>query len=104
MLRYHETTKEKMMERNWVKEERLKEEGRLKIIKSDMRRVSQYRNCKKDMWPVENHLADHKQRVNKSLNELEQRDPNLIKHLRIASVIPVEEVVSSFKSPTRDQL
>ena len=90
------------MEQNRAKEEHLREEGRLKIIKSDLKRVAEFRNCNKDLRPVEDHLAEHKKRVNKSLSELEQKNPKAIKKLRIASVMPVEETISSFRSPTRD--
>ena len=77
------------MDKNRAGEEHLQQEGRLKLLKSEMNRVSQNRNSTKELWPVDDQLADHKKRVNRSLNELQRKNPQASKYLRIASVLPV---------------
>jgi len=79
-------------------------EGKLKVIKSDMRRAREDRNSVKDLRNVEVHMNDHKKLVNKDMNMLLEKDPKAASKLRMTSVMPIEQPVSAFASPTRAQL
>lgn len=65
-------------------------EGKLKVIKSDMRRAREDRNSVKDLRNVEVHLQGHKKEVNRNMNKLLEKDPKTASKLRMASVMPVE--------------
>ena len=80
------------MERNQIQENALCEEGRLKVIKSDMKRADNYRNSAKDLRNVEAHLMDHTKRVTQEIEEIETKQPKMKKKFRVASVLPVPEV------------
>ena len=51
------------MEKNAAREEHMLAEGRLKVIKSDMKRAQENRNSVKDLRNMEEHLKDHKKVV-----------------------------------------
>ena len=92
VLKHHAETQERMMERNEIRENALCEEGRLKVIKSDMKRADNYRNSAKDLRNVEAHLNSHTKRVTLELENIETKQPKMAKKLRVASVLPVPQV------------
>ena len=63
VLNKHDVTQKKMMEKNAAREEHMLAEGRLKVIKSDMKRAQENRNSVKDLRNMEEHLKDHKKVV-----------------------------------------
>ena len=104
VLHHHMNTQRRMKEKNKASEDYIKEEGRLKIIKSDMKSINENRNCRKDLRNVAKHMKEHEIRVSRGINDLEINDPKAASKLKIASLLPVTDHISSFKSPTRAQL
>lgn len=85
---------------NKVKEDGVLEEGRLKVIKSDMKRARE-RNSVKDMSTIDEHLKQHKKRVTRDLNNLQAADPKTAKKVKLERIMPVPDIHANFKSPTR---
>ena len=99
----HNSRAKRMQEDNKVQEDGMLEEGRLKVIKSDLKRARE-RNSVKDMSTITEHLKQHKKRVARDLNNLTHADPMIAKKVKLERILPVQDIHANFKSPTRVQL
>lgn len=89
VLNQHEITKKNMLAKNKAREEHMLHEGRLKIIKSDMKRVTEDRNSVKDLRHLEERLKHYKKDVRHELIEIKAKDPKNASKLKKASVLPI---------------
>ena len=103
VLSHHNAAQKRMQESNKLKEDTLVEEGKLKIINSDLKRAKQ-RNSVKDTMTMEGHLADHAKRIRKEHQTMQQHDPKTAAKIKLERISPVVQVISAFKSPSRNQL
>ena len=79
------------------------EEGRLKVIRSDMNRANN-RNSVKDLSTIDEHMKQHKKRVTRDLSNLNQVDPKIAEKVKLERIMPVRDIHSNYKSPSRAQL
>ena len=56
MINKHDNTAKRHLLDNKVREDGSVEEGRLKVIRSDMKRATADRNCVKDLFTIDEHL------------------------------------------------
>ena len=56
MINKHDNTAKRHLLDNKVREDGSVEEGRLKVIRSDMKRATRDRNCVKDLFTIDEHL------------------------------------------------
>ena len=92
-----------MQEDNKIQEDGLLEEGRLKVIRSDMNRANN-RNSVKDLSTIDEHLKQHKKRIVRDLTTLTKEDPRIASKVKLERIMPVVDMHSDFKSPSRAQL
>ena len=69
IIKKHNNLHKRMQADNKVNEDGMLEEGRLKVIRSDMKRARE-RNSVKDMSTIDEHLKQHKKRVTNDLTNL----------------------------------
>ena len=86
-----------------MKEDGLLEEGRLKVIQSDMKRARE-RNSVKDLQTIDEHLKQHKKRITRDLSTLASQDPKCVEQVKLERIMPVKDIHANFKSPSRMQL
>ena len=103
VLQRHDVTQQQHFSKNKIKEDILQEEGRLRVIQSDLKR-SNYRNSSKDAGTMDEHLRQHDKRIRRDHSELLHRNPNEAKKIKLERIVPNNEAIASFKSPSRMQL
>ena len=100
VINKHDHTQKLMQQENKIKEDGMLEEGRLKVIRSDMKRARE-RNSVKDLTTIDEHLKQHKKRITRDLSDL---DPKMAEKVKLERIMPVKDIHANFKSPTRNQL
>ena len=103
VLNKHEGTKKKMLEKFQLKEKILEEEGRLKVIKSDLKRSTVDRNSVKDPLTMDIHLENYRKRVKREHNTLLVA-PKKATAIKLGRILPQNQPLQAFSSPSRTQL
>ena len=105
VLDRHSNTHRKMMEneQNMLKEVNLREEGRLKILKSELNRARDLVGVK-DKTKMDDQLTEHKKRIKLNYRKLLEQDPDKAAKIKLDRILPKIEINSSLKSPSRSQL
>ena len=81
-----------MHEDNKVREDGLLEEGRLKVIKSDMKRAARDRNSVKDLSTIDEHMKQHKKRITKDLTTNTAADPKYASKVKLERIMPIQDI------------
>ena len=86
-----------------LKEVNLREEGRLKILKSELNRARDLVGVK-DKTKMDDQLTEHKKRIKLNYRKLLEQDPDKAAKIKLDRILPKIEINSSLKSPSRSQL
>lgn len=102
VLDHHRETQEHHLDINKVKEENLKEEGRMKIIRSDLKRA-RIDNSVKDLRIMLQQQREHSLKVRKDYSKLQDENPTQAQKFKLERALPKQEDTVFSKSQSRAQ-
>ena len=103
IIHRHDKTLRNQQELNKYKEEGYLEEGRLKIIQSDLKRARDS-NSVKDHAIMTEHMKQHERRIRKNQENMLTVDPKNVHKIKLERILPKQESIGAFKSQTRMEL